>query len=244
MREPGRSLASVGLGRAVALLACCVVSIACAGSTVGISPATSPTAGANGSEPPAPSAVLPGGRDLAAVPTACVGLGEQDCRRVVGHIATLLTPDDPEIGYVQVGPFGCSASGGCPTTLAARPEGDVGLESPAGALSYHVSWTDGNLDARRQEAFVVELSPSSRPLVPGAPQPYTLGHCGLFSGIDHGGSWWDPVGLVDYDHPDAINAAEGTIAAIGPDRAIFTSNAGLTVQLVRRDGPKSLPLCD
>ena len=243
MREPGRLVASARLGRAAALVACCIVSIACGGTAVSTSP-TTPTAGAAGTEPADPSAVVAEGRNLADVPTACVGLGEQDCRRVIGHITTLLTPDDPEIGYVQVGPFGCSAGGGCPTTLAARPEGDVGLEFAGGALSFHVTSTDGNLDAQRQESIGVELSPSSNPLVPGGPQPYTLGHCGLYSGIDHGGSWWDPVGLIDYDHPDAINAAEGTIAAVGPDRAIFTSKAGLNVQLVRRDGPKYLPLCD
>jgi hypothetical protein len=181
---------------------------------------------------------------LDGVPAACIGLGEGDCRRVVAHVATLLTPDDARVGYVQVGPFGCPGGVRCPTTLAARLEGEIVLESPAGALSFHVKVTAGNVEARRQETFVVELPPTSQPQMLAGPQPFTLGHCGLFSGIDLGGSWWDPVGVVDYDHPDAINAAEGTIAPVGADQAIFTSKAGFTVQLLRRNGPKFLPFCD
>ena len=149
------------------------------------------------------------------MPTACIGLGEGDCRRVVAHVTTLLTADDPRIGYVQVGPFGCADGAGCPTTLVARPEGDITLEFAGGALSFHIKVTDGNLDAQRQEASGIQLPPTSRPPIPGGPQPFSLGHCGIWSGIDHGGSWWDPVGLIDYDHSDAINAAEGTIAPVG-----------------------------
>lgn len=219
------------------LLICAVVSTACAG------PAESPRAAA-GTTSPQPSAPDSGTVTLEGVPTACVGLGEADCGRVVAHVTTLLTADDPRIGYVQVGPFGCPAGLGCPTTLVARPEGDITLESAGRALGFHIKVTNGNLDARRQETFGVELQPTTRPPVPGGPQPFALGHCGLWSGIDHGGSWWDPVGLIDYDHGDAINAAEGTIAPVGPDRAVFTSKNGFVVQLVRRNGAKFLPLCE
>ncbi len=88
------------------------------------------------------------------------------------------------------------------------------------------------------------LGPSSPPPAGLGPRPFSLGHCGLWSGIDVGGSWWDPVGGVDGDHPDAINAADGTMAIIDPEHAIFTSKGGLTVQLLRRDGEKYLPMCD
>lgn len=238
MSFPDRAVSRPRLTHVASFLVGSILLVACAGATGSPSPAAGTT------DEPQPSATATGAVTLEGVPTACVGLGEPDCRRVIAHVTTLLTRDDPEIGYVQVGPFGCPAGGGCPTTLTARPEGDLSLEFAGRALSFHVKLTDGNLDARRQETFGIELPPSSRPPVPGGPQPYTLGHCGLYSGIDHGGSWWDPVGLVDYDHPDAINAAEGTIATVGPDRAIFTSKAGFTVQLVRRNGPKYLPLCD
>ena len=238
MSVPDRALPRLRLARVASFLAASMLLVACASATGSPSPSAGPTGD------PQPSASTTGAVTLEGVPTVCIGLGEPDCRRVVAQVTTLLTADDPEIGYVQVGPFGCPAGGGCPTTLVARPEGDISLESAGGALSFHIKVTDGNLDARRQEASGVKLAPTSRPPVPGGPQPFTLGHCGLWSGIDLGGSWWDPVGLVDYDHSDAINAADGTIAPVGPDRAVFTSKNGFVVQLVRRTGPKFLPFCD
>jgi hypothetical protein len=215
-----------------------VLFVACAGNSA------RPPAAAGPTGDPQPTATADGAGSLEGVPTACIGLGEADCRRVVAQVTSLLTADDPRIGYVQVGPFGCPTGQGCPTTLVARPEGDITLESAAGALGFHIKMTNGNLDARRQETVGIQLQPTTRPPVPGGPQPFALGHCGLWSGIDHGGSWWDPVGLVDYDHGDAINAAEGMIAPVGPDRAVFTSKNGFVVQLVRRNGAKFLPFCD
>ena len=227
------------LVQVLAVIAVSVLLVACASDAPSPPPAT---AGPTGD--PRPAATASGVVSLEGVPTACIGLGEADCRRVAAQVSTLLTADDPRIGYVQVGPFGCSAGPGCATTLLARPEGDITLESAGGALSFHIKVTNGTLEAQRQEAFGVQVQPTSRPPVPSGPQPFTLGHCGLWSGIDHGGSWWDPVGLIDYDHGDAINAAEGTIAPIGPDGAVFTSRNGFVVKLLRRNGPKHLPFCD
>jgi hypothetical protein len=238
MSVPDRAVSRSHLARVASFIVASVLLVACA------SDSASPPAAAGPTDDPQPTPTASGAVSLEGVPTACIGLGEADCRRVVAQVTTLLTADDPRIGYVQVGPFGCPAAPGCPTTLVARPEGDITLESAGGALAFHIKVTDGNLDARRQETFGVELQPTTRPPVPGGPQPFALGHCGLWSGIDHGGSWWDPVGLIDYDHGDAINAADGTIAPVGPDRAVFTSKNGFVVQLVRRNGPKFLPFCD
>jgi hypothetical protein len=216
-----------------------IVVVGCGGSAVSTAPA-SPSSGASASVSPAPAAV-----DLSAVPTACIGLGPADCRRVVAETAPLLPPGTA-VRYIQVGHFACAAGADCPPTLAARPEGDITLEAGDGALAYHVRLTggDGRLAIDRQDAFGISLPPSSTPPVPLGPQAYTLGHCGLGSGIDLGGSWWDPVGQVDGDHADAINAAEGTINVLSPDHATFSSRGGLTVQLQRRQGNKYLPLCD
>jgi hypothetical protein len=238
MSVPDRVPSRLRLAHLLPLIVAAALLAACANAT------ESPTAVPGPSEQPRPSATISGAVNLDGVPTACIGLGEGDCRRVVAHVAALLNADDPRIGYVQVGPFGCPNAAGCPTTLVARPEGDITLESAGGARSFHIKVTDGILDAQRQEASGIELRPTSLPPVPGGPQPFSLGHCGIWSGIDHGGSWWDPVGLIDYDHGDAINAAEGTIAPVGQDRAIFTSKAGFTVHLVRRNGSKFLPFCD
>ena len=237
MSVPGRAASQFRPVHMLSAIVASVLLFACASNSTSPPTAAGPT-GTSQSTPTASAAT-----SLEGVPTSCVGLGEADCRRVVAQVTTLLTADDAEIGYVQVGPFGCPTGLGCPTTLVARPEGDITLESAGGALGFHVKVTNGNLDAQRQETLGVQLLPTTRPPVPGGPQPFTLGHCGLWSGIDHGGSWWDPVGLVDYDHGDAINAAEGTIAPVGQDRAVFTSGNGFVVQLVRRTGPKFLPLC-
>ena len=238
MSFPDRAGSRPRLAHAASFIVASVLLAACAGAT------GSPSATAASAGEPQPAATVGAAVTLEGVPTACVGLGEADCRRVVAQVTTLLTADDPRIGYVQVGPFGCPVVEGCPTTLVARPEGDITLESAGGALAFHIKVANGNLDAQRQEASGIVVPPTSRPPVPGGPQPFTLGHCGLWSGIDHGGNWWDPVGLIDYDHGDAINAAAGTIAPVGPDRAVFTSRNGFVVQLVRRNGPKFLPFCD
>ena len=185
----------------------------------------------------------PTGSDLTTVPTACIGLGADDCRRVVAQVA-MIVPPGSAVTYIQVGPFGCAAGQGCGPSLAERPQGDVTLEAGVGALSYHVTVSSGSeLTIERQDAFGVLLGPESQPPLTAGARPFSLGHCGLWSGIDSGGSWWDPVGAVDGDHPDAINAADGTLSIQDPDHGTFTSNAGLTVQLVRHEGDKYLPLC-
>jgi len=219
----------------VVLLAVALLTGACAGS------ATPPSATV---PPSAAQSSAPGGIDLSAIPTACINLGADDCRRVVAQIATIV-PDGSAVTYIQVGPFGCAAGQGCPASLAVRPQGDVTLEAGAGALSYHVTVLgDGEeLQLDRQDAFGVLLGPTSKPPVTAGARPFSLGHCGLWSGIDVGGSWWDPVDQIDGDHPDAINAAEGSLTIIDPDRATFASRGGLTVQLQRHQGDKYLPLC-
>ena len=63
------------------------------------------------------------------------------------------------------------------------------------------------------------------------------------SGVDVDGSWWDPVGFVDIDHGDAINAASGTFTPVDANHARFTTDDGFSVYLVRRFGNKHLPMC-
>jgi hypothetical protein len=178
------------------------------------------------------------------IPTACLTLGDIDCQRAAGLAKQVLTEADPPVVYVQAGPFGCREGDQCPTTLDARPEGDVTLDFGDGTgITVHLKVANGSVEQTREPAMGVGVQPTSAVGWPAGPQPYTLGHCGIFSGIDADGSWWDPVGFVDADHPDTISAASGTLVLVGPDRALFTSNGGLIVELVRRDGEKFLPLC-
>jgi hypothetical protein len=241
----------------VGLLALLVIgTTGCASSTPPSSSSTPPPApsGAGSASPAAPT-VTPiashapaetEGVGFAGVPIACYGLGQADCQRAAEEAATRLTAADPPVIYVQVGPFGCPDGQRCPTTLTARPEGDVTIEfAGAPAIGFHVKAAAGGpLEIVAQEIFGIVLEPTTTPAVLAGAQPFSLGHCGLYSGIDLGGSWWDPVGPIDADHGDSVNAAEGTIAFTDPDHATFTSKGGLTVQLQRREGDKHLPFCD
>jgi hypothetical protein len=145
---------------------------------------------------------------------------------------------------VEIGPFGCALTSPCERTLVARPAGAVTVEivgrnEPlAGAAT---AGPDG-ITVAAGPAFSVTLAPSSARAVVGQ-VPIELGHCGLLSGIDLDGSWWDPVGFVDVDHADAVNASKAVVTATGPNHATLRTAGGLVVQLVRRAGPKALPLC-
>ena len=174
-----------------------------------------------------------------------MGLDAMSCVQARDLAATVLEAGDPPAAYVQVGPFGCVAVERCPSTLVARPEGDVTIEWSGGTgIGVHlVVGPDGSFEATRGEPMGVALVPNSAPGIGAGPIPLTLGHCGIFSGFDLGGSWWDPVGPVDTDHGDAINAATGVVTATDPDHATFTTPNGFDVALQRRVGPKLLLLC-
>jgi hypothetical protein len=180
------------------------------------------------------------------IPIACLGLEEPDCTRAFQWAAGGLAPDD-EVIYAEVGPFGCHNDPGCPNTLAFRPAGQVVFERSKGepflnSITFEAN--DGTATTSPAEFFGVAVAPSSTAgQLNTGPIPYSLGHCGLMSGVDVDGSWWDPVGFVDIDHADAINSANGSFAPSDPNHATFTSDGGLTVNLVRRVGEKYLPGC-
>jgi hypothetical protein len=231
----------------VALLVILIVA-GCGGATASAVPTdgTSPTAAPASTGPAGSAAPEPSAAAIDPVtPTACLSLGAEDCQRALGMAATVLTSSDPAPIYVQVGSFFCAAGERCATTLLARPEGDVLIEFGDGTgINVHLKVAaDGTFATTRDEGFFISVEPSSAPGLAVGATPYTLGHCGIFSGIDHGGTWWDPVGPVDADHTDAINSAAGTLTVTDPLHAAFVTPAGFSVQLLRRVGPKLLPGC-
>jgi hypothetical protein len=213
------------MARVLALVVLGVIAAAC--SSAGGSPAA--TAGEDPS-----------------IPIVCLGLEEPDCTRAFDFAAGGLAPDD-QVVYAEVGPFGCPNEPNCPSTLAFRPSGQVVFERSNGEpvlISISAAADDGTMATSPGDFFGVAIAPTSTAgQLSGEPIPYNLGHCGLGSGIDVDGSWWDPVGFVDIDHPDAINAANGTFTANDPNHATYTTDGGFTVNLVRRLGEKHLQLC-
>ena len=130
--------------RAMAALVIAIALLAGGCAASGPSPSATAAPSTAPSTSPAESAA-PSGIDLSTIPTACFGLGADDCRRVVAQLSTIL-PAGSAVTYIQVGPFGCAAGQGCAPSLVERPQGDVTLEAGAGALSYHVTVTaDGTL---------------------------------------------------------------------------------------------------
>ena len=235
---------------AVALVAACDLTRSVTGpaspsvdaSGPGVTPSPSPTAEASASAAATPAPTASAGEP--GIRTACLNLGPADCQRAGDFALSQVDGGENPVVYLQVGPFGCANGERCPATLVARPEGDVIIEfDGAPAVGVHLRWDGGTLSGEQVETFGVVLDPTPGAAAALGPRPFDLGHCGLYSGIDLGGSWWDPVGTIDADHPDAINAASGILTVIDPDHATFVSSGGLTVQLVRRDGAKHLPMC-
>jgi hypothetical protein len=206
-------------------------------------PTSVPTApGATPAPTDLPAGPPPGPAAFADAPTGCLGLDRGSCDQVKAAVAGLVG-DRPAL-YVEIGPFGCALAAPCPRTLEARPTGDVLVETADGAppLGATVGWDGTKLEVAVAQSAPIILPPQSGP-VPGGQVAVELGHCGLFTGIDLDGAWWDPVGFVDIDHPDAFNAAKAVIAATDADHAALRTAGGLAVQLVRRAGPKALRPC-
>lgn len=252
-----RSAAVLSLAFVTILLVACGVtptSPAPSGSTgptpSGTEPAAVPSSpGAPGAtSTPVPSPSAPGVGPAAidpATPTGCIGLGPQDCERARALAATVLDDTDPRVVYVQVGPFGCADGERCATTLLVRPEGDVVIEFGGGTgINVHLTVAgDGSFQATRGEAMGIGVPPASAPDGVAGPREFTLGHCGIFSGIDVDGSYWDPVGPISFDTGEAVNETTGILSLTDPDHGQFQAPGGFSVQLIRHDGPKLLPFC-
>lgn len=173
---------------------------------------------------------------------ACMAVPVGECLPFATAVVDLLGPDGAAVTHLELGPVECrvepcprSLLVGAPVSVIAqfgdgRPPVRLRLDPDLLAII-----DSGRLDARA-------VPPKSARVGPG-PVPFDLGHCGLASGIDFNGSWWDPIGEVDALDGAAINSASGTIALTGPDRAIFQTPQGFRVELVRHAGQKWLAGC-
>jgi hypothetical protein len=190
-----------------------------------------------GSPPPgSPSPPAP-----ARPPLACVGVGRAQCEQALAIIAQRLAGTAPS--WVQVAWSLCD--GPCPGSERGvwRAHLTVEFADPRDPETIIIE-VDGNaVNWERIETALVQVAPRSAAL--SAPVvPYTLGHCGLASGIDVDGALWDPVGMIDPSNFELINGTEATFSLISPQTATLRTAGGTVVELVRHAGVKHLPGCD
>lgn len=164
------------------------------------------------------------------------------CQAMVEGAAESLVAADGRPLWAEVGTADCD--GPCMPGLAGSHRSRVTIElDGATAISVMVELRDGQVTGTdRLDTPLIARRPESGP-APGPQVAIELGHCGLASGIDVDGSFWNPIGLVA-QHPDAINAARGTFSLIDSRLAALRTEGGLLVQLVRHGGPKHFPACD
>jgi hypothetical protein len=212
--------------------------VACATPAPSATPSAPPTAA---SDPPSAS---PTQVPQSAAATGCLSLQEIDCLRVRDLVLQSLPAGSPPAAYVEVGPFACTTDP-CLETILARPTGRVTVEFADGSepAVIEVAVQADEFTARpAEESFLVSVPPASKKL-PGPRATIMLGHCGLYSGIDVDGSFWNPIGAIDVNNPDTINATEAEFTLTTPATATLTTANGLALTLVRHPGAKHLPLC-
>jgi hypothetical protein len=232
------------LGIVLACLLACLLAAACAGSSVTTSGSPAPGGSAGSGAGQASPSVTPATPSPTGFATACVNLQDVDCIRIRDVVLSTLPAGGPPIAYVEVGPFTCTVDP-CPETIAQRPAGRILVEFADGSepTVLDVAVQAGEVTTREaQDVFLVPVLPASNRL-PGPRAEITLGHCGLLSGIDIDGSYWDATGHVDMTHADSINAAEAVFTLVSPAEATLVTAGGLSLELVRHPGGKHLPAC-
>jgi hypothetical protein len=174
----------------------------------------------------------------AGPPIGCIGVELAVCQEMATGAIAWLPAEGPRPLYVQVGTIECD-TGDC------EDRGSVTIELRGAAPRAVTVDTVGGRVTMVTPVEIVrsQMNPKS-PRISVQVTPFTLGHCGIWSGIDVDGSFWNPVGLVNPNHPDAINSAPGTFTLTSPNSAILRTEKGFVLQLVRHEGSKFLALCD
>jgi hypothetical protein len=200
----------------------------------------SPTPRAAATEPPPEGSPIP-----AELARGCWGVREPDCGRAVGAgFDALAEFESHSYGYATVDFSECPQDG-CPDGFIPGVIVRVLLEPTDGSAPIEalVRSEAGGLVAEVQEiAAYFGVEPRSGPAALNEPFAFTLGHCGIWSGIDADGSFWDPIGQVDRENPDTINSAAGTMV-ISNEESATLQTARLRLELVRHQGLKYLPAC-
>ena len=173
--------------------------------------------------------------------TACIGLLAAQCEQALAALAVNLPGVTPS--YVAVGHKLCD--GPCPGSERGVWIGGLWIEFADGrkSLNIHIEVDGATVEWEDIPSAIVEVSPRSRRLTAPTTE-FTFGHCGLGSGIDVDGSFWDPIGMIDPDNLDLVNSANARFTLNSPDSAIVVTEGGAVLQLVRHVGSKYFFLCD
>jgi hypothetical protein len=196
--------------------------------------------GANASQPP------PAASNGAGLIVGCSNIAAAECEFVAQLLVAAVPPARRPVLSVEIGLFSCPDGGrSCPLSLAAR-SGDAVVDLGDGLepLRFTLAGPAANPHVAPLHGIWSGLLAPKSPRVSGVgPFPFELGHCGISHVVDFDGSFWIPVGQVDGDAPEAINAGSGHIRIVGSDRAQYLG-PGLLVTLARFPGPKHFWLCD
>jgi hypothetical protein len=188
-----------------------------------------------GSQPP-PSTTAP-----SRIPTACVGLLAAQCEQALAAVAVNLPGMTPS--YVAISRKLCD--GPCPGSERGVWIAGLWVEFSDGRkpMNIHIEVDGATVLWEDIPSAIVQVTPRS-PRLAAPTIEFTLGHCGLASGIDVDGSFWDPVGMIDPDRVDLINAGNARFTLNSPDAAILVTETGAALQLVRHPGSKFMFGCD
>lgn len=175
------------------------------------------------------------------VSAACIGLEVGQCELVLTALSEKLPGTAP--AYVAISERLCD--GPCPGSERGLWLGHVMVEFSDGRKAETILIeVDGDTIAWQPiESALVAVTPRS-PRLSGPATEYTLGHCGIGSGIDVDGSFWNPVGVIDAGASDLINSAAARFTLNTADTATLVTEGGAVLQLVRHPGTKYFFLCD
>ena len=189
---------------------------------------------------PSPTSIEPLDRSYSL---ACLSVPQLECETIASALVGRIT-EPGDVVAITVHAFSCDAVR-CAPGFGARPNGEgvVELANPGRISVVGIRSAGGVLDfVGVPDVRATTIDPRTAP-AGGQNLPFALGHCGLDSPIDADRSLWDPIGQIDGDASEVVNAASGTISFLAPRAARFLTDAGFRVDLVRRGGSKLYRLC-
>ena len=173
----------------------------------------------------------------------CISIEAAECAFVADLVMERLPEERGMPFSIVINLYGCGSP--CARSLDDR-EGAVTVEYTDGGEPIDAT-VHGPAEApvfgELETGWSGLIEPASSAVEGPGPFAHELGHCGLLWQVDFDGSFWLPVGQVDGDAADLVNAGSGQMILLEPNLAQFEADSGFTVQLTRFPGPKHVFLC-